>query len=209
RPGMVPAPMPETGGRECGSPAPGRYSAQSQRPRVTEAGPPPVDPRTHDPRPVPGRARLNCPGTASVAVRREPLPGARTGVAVTARGRGGRTPAGQGRLSRAGHLVAFRLDRVTWPGETQYNRVEHNFGVSRMENRLAADQRPRVLVTGGSGFIGRRAGPALLGCGARAAAAGRGEPPAPGAPVVGGGPRGPPAAAPAAAAPAGAPSLPA
>src|SRR5215471_16328555 len=25
-----------------------------------------------------------------------------------------------------------------------------------MENRLAADQRPRVLVTGGSGFIGRR-----------------------------------------------------
>jgi len=40
RPGMVPAPMPETGGRECGSPGPVGHAAQSQRSRAAGAGPP-------------------------------------------------------------------------------------------------------------------------------------------------------------------------
>src|SRR5262249_59062116 len=66
---------------------------------------------------------------------------------------------------------------------------------SRMENRLAADQRPRVLVTGGSGFIGRRLVTALLGSGADVTVADRHEPPAPGARFVDGDLRDPAVAA--------------
>src|SRR4029077_18664300 len=104
-------------------------------------------------------ARLNCPGTAAVAVRRQPVPGATTGIAVTARGTGGRVsgPATGGSAGRP--PGSFRLDRVTWPGETRYNQVERNFDVSRMENRLAADQRPRVLVTGGGRVFWRGGAP--------------------------------------------------
>jgi len=64
-----------------------------------------------------------------------------------------------------------------------------------MENRLAADQRPRVLVTGGSGFIGRRLVTALLGSGADVTVADRHEPPAPGVRFVDGDLRDPAVAA--------------
>jgi nucleoside-diphosphate-sugar epimerase len=81
---------------------------------------------------------------------------------------------------------SFRLDQLTRPGETQYNQVEHNFDVSWTENRLGADQRSRVLVTGGSGFIGRRLVTALLAGGADVTVADRHEPSAPGVRFVDG-----------------------
>jgi UDP-glucose 4-epimerase len=55
-----------------------------------------------------------------------------------------------------------------------------------MENRLGADHRSRVLVTGGSGFIGRRLVTALLAGGADVTVADRHEPSAPGVRFVDG-----------------------
>src|SRR5215471_14302764 len=49
-----------------------------------------------------------------------------------------------------------------------------------MEKPVGADQRSRVLVTGGSGFIGRRLVAALLGSGAEVTVADMHEPSAPG-----------------------------
>ena len=53
-----------------------------------------------------------------------------------------------------------------------------------MESPLGAEQRSRVLVTGGSGFIGRRVVTALLGLGAEVIVADRNEPAAPGVRAV-------------------------
>jgi UDP-glucose 4-epimerase len=53
-----------------------------------------------------------------------------------------------------------------------------------MENLLGAEQRSRVLVTGGSGFIGRRLVAALLGGGAEVTVADLHEPSIPGVPSV-------------------------
>jgi UDP-glucose 4-epimerase len=53
-----------------------------------------------------------------------------------------------------------------------------------MESPLGAEQRSRVLVTGGSGFIGRRVVTALLRSGAEVTVADRNEPAAPGVPAV-------------------------
>src|SRR5207248_8726271 len=80
-------------------------------------------------------------------------------------------------------------------GGSRYNQVEHNFGVSRMENRLGADQGSRVLVTGGAGFIGRRLVTALLASGADVTVADRHEPSAPGVRFVDGNLRDPAVAA--------------
>jgi UDP-glucose 4-epimerase len=89
----------------------------------------------------------------------------------------------------------FRPDRVTWPAGTRYNQVEHSVDVWRMENPLGADPRSRVLVTGGSGFIGRRLVAALLAGGADVTVADRHEPSAPGARFVDGDLRDPAVAA--------------
>src|SRR5690349_15996409 len=208
RPGMVPAPMPETGGRECGSPGPGRYSAQSYRSRVTEAGalaggPRPAPPAIRSRPVIPGAwswtrspdawPQALFPGKRDYTVLAPLRPrsgdnrflGLQTGIAVTARGTGGQTPARQG--GSAGRPPgSFLLDQLTRPGETQYDHVEHNFDVSRTESRLGADQRSRVLVTGGSGFIGRRLVAALLAGGADVTVADRHEPSAPGVRFVDG-----------------------
>ena len=64
-----------------------------------------------------------------------------------------------------------------------------------MENRLGADQGSRVLVTGGSGFIGRRLVTALLAGGADVTVADRHEPSAPGVRFVDGDLRDPAVAA--------------
>lgn len=64
-----------------------------------------------------------------------------------------------------------------------------------MENRLGAGQRSRVLVTGGSGFIGRRLVTALLAGGADVTVADRHEPSAPGVRFVDGDLRDPAVAA--------------
>jgi len=64
-----------------------------------------------------------------------------------------------------------------------------------MENRLGAGQRSRVLVTGGSGFIGRRLVMALLAGGADVTVADRHEPSAPGVRFVDGDLRDPAVAA--------------
>src|SRR5947207_88892 len=86
-------------------------------------------PRTRGPRPFPRKARLHCPGTAAVAVRRQPVPGATTGIAVTARGTGVGISALPGAAQQAGHLVVFGSTgprgpaKPVQPGRTQLRRI--------------------------------------------------------------------------------------
>src|SRR5207344_950347 len=138
-----------------------------------------------DPRTSTREARLHCPGTAAAAVPATRFPwsngmshrGCAVRLAGAARrrripGTGGTTRGRRRRPDPGGFGPAGSPN----PGETQYKQVEHDCDVSRTESQLGAEQRSRVLVTGGSGFIGRRLVTALLGSGAEVTVADRHEP---------------------------------
>src|SRR5262249_9153285 len=153
-------------------------------------------PRPQTPAPAPGPGKRDYTVLAPLRSRsgdnrfRSP-----TGIAVTARGTGGRISARPGTAQQAGHLVVFGPTGSGGrqePGTTGWN---HSVDARRMENPLGAPPRSRVLVTGGSGFIGRRLVAALLASGADVTVADRHQPSAPGARFVDGDLRDPAVAA--------------